>query len=216
MFHPLFRRYHPFFALCFRALVRVFAPRYRVSGRSHLPLRGPLILASNHISDSDPPVLGAAVRFPIAWMAKRELWQMRALAPVLEFVGSFPVDPATPDRAALKLAAQVLQNGDALVVFPEGHISPDGELGVIMPGAMLLALKSGATVVPVGMWGAQNIVPHGSLVPRPTLAPVRVHFGAPLRFDDLKDLPPREARVQATRRLENALREARSVAQGRR
>ncbi|MBW3635164.1 MAG: 1-acyl-sn-glycerol-3-phosphate acyltransferase, partial [Armatimonadetes bacterium] len=178
--------------------------------------RGPLILASNHISDSDPPVLGAAVRFPIAWMAKRELWQIRPLVPVLDFVGSFPVDPASPDRAALKMAAQVLQNGDALVVFPEGCISPDGELGAIMPGAMLIALKSGAPVVPVGMWGAQKIVPHGSLVPRPTLAPVRVHFGAPLRFDDLQDLPPREARVLATRRLENALREARSIAQGNR
>lgn len=216
MFHPLFRRYHPLFALFFRALVRVFAPRYRVTGRRHLPTRGPLILASNHISDSDPPVLGAAVRFPIAWMAKRELWQIRPLVPVLDFVGSFPVDPASPDRAALKMAAQVLRNGDALVVFPEGRISPDGELGAIMPGAMLIALKSGAPVVPVGMWGAHRIVPHGSLVPRPTLAPVRVHFGAPLRFDDLEDLPPREARVVATRRLETALREARSIAQGNR
>ena len=214
MFHPLFRRYHPFFGLCFRALVRVMAPRYRVSGRHHLPRRGPLILASNHISDADPPVLGAAVRFPIAWMAKRELWQIRWLAPVLDFVGSFPVDPATPDRAALKMAARVLEGGDALVVFPEGQISPDGELGPILPGAVLLALKSGATVVPVGMWGAQNIVPHGTTSPRPTLGPVRVHFGAPLRFDDLKELPPREARVQATRRLEDAIREARNVARG--
>ena len=195
-----------------RALVRVMAPRFRVSGRAHIPRRGPVIFASNHVSDADPPFLGSAVRFPIAWMAKRELWEMGVLGPILDFFGCFPIDPASADRAALKKGFETLENGDGLVIFPEGKLSLDGELGPILPGALLIALKAGATVVPVGIWGSQWVVPHGSTRPRPTLGRVRVHFGTPLCFDDLKELPSRRARELALQRLEAALRAARDVA----
>lgn len=208
MVRPFFRRYHALLALFMRALMRVMAPRYRVSGRANIPARGPVIFASNHMSDFDPPVLGAAVRFPIVWMAKRELWEISWLAPILDFFCCFPVDPASPDRAAIKQALGVLKGGDGLVVFPEGRISPDGEMGAILPGALLIALKSGATVVPVGLWGSQFIVPHGQVAPRPTLQKVRVHFGAPLHFDDLKTLGSREAREVGGARLEAAIRAA--------
>ena len=195
-----------------RALVRFMAPRYRVTGRRNIPRRGPVIFASNHMSDFDPPVLGAAIRFPIVWMAKRELWEIAWLAPMLDFFCCFPVDPASPDRAAIKQGLGVLKGVDGLVVFPEGKISPTGELGPILPGALLLALKSGATVVPVGLWGSQFIVPHGQIVPRPTLQRVRVHFGAPLRFEDVAGESARRAREIAAQRLETALREAREQA----
>lgn len=214
MIRPFFRRYHAFIALFMRALMRIMAPRYHISGRHHVPHRGPVIFASNHMSDFDPPVLGAAVRFPVVWMAKRELWEISWLAPILDFFCCFAVDPASPDRAAIKQGLGVLKNGDGLVVFPEGRISPDGKMGAILPGALLLALKSGATVVPVGLWGSQFIVPHGQVAPRPTLQRVRVHFGAPLNFSDLSALPSREAREIAARRLEEALRAAIHIAQG--
>jgi 1-acyl-sn-glycerol-3-phosphate acyltransferase len=212
MISPFFRRNHKWIALWMRGLVRVMAPRHHVTGRQHIPRRGPVIFASNHVSDSDPPVLGCAIRFPIAWMAKRELWSMGLLAPILDFFGCFPIDPASADRAALKKGFETLENGDGLVIFPEGKLSLDGELGPILPGALLLALKAGVTVVPVGIWGSQWIVPHGSTVPRPTLGPVRVHFGTPLCFDDLKTLPSRRARELALERLETALKAAREVA----
>ncbi len=212
MIRPFFRRNHALLALLMGALMRIMAPRYRVSGRHHIPHRGPVIFASNHMSDFDPPVLGAAIRFPIVWMAKRELWEISWLAPILEFFCCFAVDPASPDRAAIKQALEVLRNGDGLVVFPEGRISPDGEMGEILPGALLIALKSGATVIPVGLWGSQFIVPHGEIQPRPTLQKVRVHFGAPLRFDDLKAHSSRQAREIGGARLERALREAIAVA----
>jgi len=212
MIRPFFRRNHKLLALLMRALMRMMAPRYQISGRHHLPRRGPVIFASNHMSDFDPPVLGAAIRFPIVWMAKRELWQIGWLAPILDFFCCFPVDPASPDRAAIKQGLDVLKNRDGLVVFPEGRISPDGEMGAILPGALLLALKSGATVVPVGLWGSQFIVPHGQIAPRPTLQKVRVHFGAPLHFDDLKAISSREAREIGAARLETAIRAAISEA----
>jgi 1-acyl-sn-glycerol-3-phosphate acyltransferase len=77
---------------------------------------------------------------------------------------------------------------------------------------MLIALKSGAPLIPVGIWGTQFVIPHGSTRPRPTLRPVRVHFGPPLRFDDLKEMPPRQARELARKRLEEAMLAAIEVA----
>ena len=212
MFPPVFRRYHPIFALFFRALVRSVAPRVRVSGRRNIPHRGPVIFAPNHLSDVDPPFIGAAIRRPVAWMAKRELWEIGWLGPILDFVGSFPVDPASPDRAALRQGLDVLKRGDALVVFPEGKIAPDAQLGPLLPGALLIAFKSGAPVVPLGMWGVENVMPYGETRPRVTFSPVHLHFGAPLKFDDLKDENPRRAREIAAERLETALREAIEVA----
>ncbi len=213
MIRPFFLRNHALFALLMRALMRFMAPRYRVSGRHNIPRRGPVIFAANHLSDFDPPVIGAAIRFPIAWMAKRELWEISWLAPILDFFCCFAVDPASPDRAAIKQALEVLKNGDGLVVFPEGRISPSGELGPILPGALLIAMKSGAPVVPVGLAGSQNIVPHGQVLPRPTLQKVSVHFGPPLRFDDLQELGSRQGREIGGARLETAIRDAAARAQ---
>ena len=93
-----------------------------------------MILACNHISDADPLLIGAAALRPTGYMAKRELWQIGWLAPILDLVGSFPVDPASPDRAALRRAEGILELGEALVVFPEGRIAPDGKLAPFAAG----------------------------------------------------------------------------------
>lgn len=212
MISPFFRRFFPLIALFMRALVRLLAPRYSVSGRHNIPYGGPIIFAANHVSDVDPPVLGAAIRFPVVWMAKRELWEIAWLGKALDFFASFPVDPASSDRSALKVGLTTLENGDALVIFPEGRISKTGEMGPILPGVLLLALKSGVPIVPVGIWGAQKIIPHGETRPRPTLSKVHVHFGPPLHFDDLKDESSRQARFLATQRLQAAMHQAREIA----
>ena len=188
--------------------MRSMAPRFRVTGRNHVPRTGAVILASNHISDADPLLIGAATLRPTGYMAKRDLWQIGWLATILDFVGSFPVDPGAPDRAALRKAAGILARGEALVLFPEGRIAPDGKLAALLPGVLQLALKSGASIVPVGLAGASQIVPYGQLVPRPTLGRVSVHYGAPISLDDLQDLPKREAREIATQRLEQGIRAA--------
>ena len=212
-FSPFYRRWFPAVQLFARFLMRLLAPRFRVTGRKHLPRTGAVILACNHISDADPLLVGAASLRPTGYMAKRELWQIGWLAPILDLVGSFAVDPGSPDRAALKKAAGILARGEALVIFPEGRISPDGQLAPLLPGALQLALKSGAPVVPVGLAGANLVVPYGTVAPRPTLRRVSVHFGAPIGFDDLKEEQGRVARERARERLEEALRAAIARAQ---
>jgi 1-acyl-sn-glycerol-3-phosphate acyltransferase len=77
----------------------------------------------------------------------------------------------------------------------------------------LLALRTGVPVIPVGLHGTNGVIPFGTQTPRPTLSPVRVHFGVPIRFTDIKSLPRREQRAAATRRLEEAMQAARAVAQ---
>ena len=212
-FPPRFRRHFGLIHLGFRFVVRLLAPRFRVSGRKNLPYRGGVILAPSHRSDFDPPVLGAASLRRVAWLAKRELWQYGWLARVLDFVGSFPVDPASPDRAALKRAREVLDQGEALVVFPEGKISPSGELLPLLPGVILMAMQARVPVVPVGLIGSNGIIPYGSTIPRPTLKRVRVHFGPPISFEDLREMPSRQARVLAMQRLEEGIRAALEIAE---
>ena len=209
---PTFRLLYPFLHLLARGLTRLLAPRFRVSGRHNLPYRGPFLLTPNHISDADPPLVGIAMRRHPWFMAKAELWDIGWLGPVISWLQSFPVDPKTPDRAALKRAAQLLEAGEVVVVFPEGRVAPTGKMGEFMPGAALLALKSGVPVVPVGIWGAQHLIPYGEIRFHFTLQPVRLHFGKPLDFSDLAAQSGRGARVAATQRLETAIREAVEVA----
>lgn len=201
-------RFHAYVKLASHCLV----PRWSASGRHHIPVRGPVIFAPNHISDVDAPLVGLCVRQPLWYMAKRELWQQRALVPLMNFFQAFPVDPASPDRTALRRSEELLSQGAYLVVFPEGQLSQSRELGPLLPGAMRLALRSGAPVIPVGIAGAEHVMPYGTMVPRFTWERVHVHFGPPVYFDDLRKMPPREAREQATQRLSAAMQRALEVA----
>jgi 1-acyl-sn-glycerol-3-phosphate acyltransferase len=192
--------------------LRAFAPRWRVTGRKNIPARGAAILAPNHIADCDPPFVALSVYRPLWFMAKRELFEIPVLGKFIEFAQSFPVDRDAPDRAALKRAEELLRAGQIVVVFPEGRLSQSGELQPLLPGALMLALRAKVPVIPVGIAGTNQVLPYSQTVPRPTLKSVRVHFSAPLCFDDLLELPSREQRRIGAERLEAALREAIVVA----
>jgi 1-acyl-sn-glycerol-3-phosphate acyltransferase len=207
-----YRAVYPWARVLLRVVMRILAPRLRITGRHHVPRRGPFILAPNHISDADPPfVLNGSPR-PLWFMAKRELFEMGALGPAIRFCQAFPVEPGEADRAALRFTEELLRSGQAVVVFPEGRIAPDGVLQDISAGVVLLALRAGVPIVPVGLWGTQHVVPYGTTIPRPTFARVRVHYGKPVPFDDIRDLPRRQQRETAATRLEKALRAAREIA----
>ncbi|HEY5194712.1 MAG TPA: lysophospholipid acyltransferase family protein, partial [Solirubrobacteraceae bacterium] len=138
----------PFFLLYFR-LARL--------GREHIPSSGPVLLAANHRSFLDPFVIGALTRRPVYYMAKRELFESRWQAWLLNGLGAFPVDRGSGDEDAMSTARTILQRGDCVVIFPEGTRVRPGPLGRPHRGVGRLALQTGARVVPVAVMGTEDV-----------------------------------------------------------
>jgi 1-acyl-sn-glycerol-3-phosphate acyltransferase len=207
-----FHIFGPIVHLIVRFVVRCCAPNLRVTGRKNVPLRGAILICPNHTSDGDPPLISASLFRPMWWMGKRELFSIPVVSQLISFWQTFPVDPGSPDRAALRRCEELLKRGHGLVIFPEGKVSATGEMGEVLPGAVMIALRTKTPIVPAGVVGIDQILPYGQVVPKPSLAPVRVHFAEPITFDDLAHLPGREQREKAAERLENAIRAAIEVA----
>lgn len=188
----------------FRILFRLYN-RWEVSGRELVPESGSVLLIANHTSYADPPIVGTACRRPVHFMAKAELFFF-PLGAIISRTHAFPVRKGGVDRAALRRAMQLLKEGRVLLMFPEGTRSPDGRLMELETGAAFVALSSGAQVVPVGVDGADRLLPRRWPIPRP--AKLRVRFGPPVNLDDLRgSRPTREALEEATRRMAAAMRE---------
>ena len=147
-------------------------------GREHLPKSGPLLLASNHRSFLDPFVIGTLVRRPVYYMAKRELFEKRWQAWILNGLGAFPVDRGAGDGAALETARAILARGDVVVVFPEGTRVRRGPLSTPRRGVGRLALEAGVPVAPVAVIGSENVRKGWRIRPRK----VRLRVGRPVSF----------------------------------
>jgi glycerol-3-phosphate dehydrogenase (NAD(P)+) len=167
----------PFFLVYFR-MQRV--------GREHLPRSGPLLLASNHRSFLDPFVVGTLVRRPVYYMAKRELFEKRWQAWVLNALGAFPVDRGAGDGDAMATAREILARGDCVVVFPEGTRVRPGPLGDPRRGIGRLALETGAPVAPVAVIGSDAVRRGWRIRSRK----VRLRVGRPLRYPVVESCSP--------------------------
>jgi glycerol-3-phosphate dehydrogenase (NAD(P)+) len=178
--------------LLYRALRSILVPAFVIYcrmqrvGREHLPKSGPLLLASNHRSFMDPFVIGMLVRRPVYYMAKRELFEKRWQAWILNALGAFPVARGTGDAAAMDTARAILQRGDCVVVFPEGTRIRRGPLGEPKRGIGRLALETGAPVAPVAVFGTEHVRRGWRIRPRK----IRVRAGRPLLFVTTGDSSP--------------------------
>ncbi|HWG08699.1 MAG TPA: lysophospholipid acyltransferase family protein [Solirubrobacteraceae bacterium] len=161
-------------------LVPAFLVYFRMQriGREHLPKQGPLLLASNHRSFLDPFVIGMLLRRPVYYMAKRELFEKRWQAWILNALGAFPVDRGQGDSAAMDTARAILQRGDCVVLFPEGTRVRSGPLAKPRRGVGRLALETGVPVAPVAVIGTEDVRRGWRIRPRK----VRVRVGRPLNF----------------------------------
>ena len=144
-----------------RFLAKVFMPTFGtlvVEGRENLPKTGPLLIASNHQSYTDPAVLIYAIDRPMWWMAKRSLFKGPLVSWFLHQVHVFGVNREKQDLAALAHAQKLLDEGRALLMFPEGTRHP-GALGRGHDGMAYLALRTGVPIIPVAITGTESI-PH--------------------------------------------------------
>lgn len=160
-----------------RLILRLFCG-FRVDGREHEPAGGPVIVVSNHLSDLDPLVVGAALRRRVAFMAKHELFRVPGVRWWITACGAFPVRRGTPDRQALRTALGILQRGGVLVMFPEGTRGRDRTLREPEPGAAMLARRTGAALLPVAVLGTDLVLPRDAH--RPRLGRITVRIGPPL------------------------------------
>lgn len=162
------------------ALMRLLF-RVEVVHAERVPAAGPLLLVANHSSLLDPPLVGGVCPRRLAFLAKAELFRVPLVGRLLLALGARPVRREGADAAALRTALRVLEGDGALLIFPEGTRSErEGVLREAKAGAGMLAVMSGAAVVPVYVSGSGRAWPRGRRLPRP--ARVRVTFGAPLRF----------------------------------
>jgi 1-acyl-sn-glycerol-3-phosphate acyltransferase len=186
--------------------------RRRVIGAENIPSTGSLIVASNHISSFDPPVVGTGFWRPGVYMAKEELFRNRFIGWFIRSIRAFPVKRGAPDRASLKFALDALERGEALVIFPEGTRSENGELQPPEVGVGMIAYRSGAPVVPAWVHGTDRALPkHG----RPGFARFTVAFGKPLLFEAPQGARPGRAEYEAAaQQIMDAIAELRDLHSG--
>ena len=158
--------------------------RWRVYHPERLPLTGPVILASNHASFIDPPLVGAGVKREINYLARKSLFRLPVAGAVLRAVNAVPVDREGGGAAGLKAILDRLLAGGGIILFPEGTRTRDGKLQPARSGIGLTVIKSNAPVVPVRVFGTFEAYGRHLKFPRPR--PVSVKYGQPMLFEKLR------------------------------
>lgn len=178
---------------------------FRLSGRGaeHIPRTGPLLIVANHSSLLDPPLVGGVAPRPVHYLAKAELFAIPLFGALIRRLNARPVRREGADGGALRTALKILEEGHALLVFPEGTRGEEGVLRTPKAGAGMLAVLSGAPVVPVYVSGSGRAWPKGRRLPR--RARVTVRFGAPLRFERMGGGSRKEQYEAASRQMMAAI-----------
>jgi 1-acyl-sn-glycerol-3-phosphate acyltransferase len=178
--------------------------RVRVEGAiDEIPSNGPVILAANHISNGDAVILGAwltkRLGRRIHWLGKREMFDWPIVGWMARNGGVHPVDRDGADVDAFRTAERVLNEGQVLMIFPEGTRSPTGELQKPKDGLAMLALRTGAPIVPIGIADTDRVWPKGRLLPRPG-GHATMRVGRPFRLSDelASGLDRKSAKTAAT------------------
>lgn len=183
-----------------------------VRGRAHVPRRGPFILASNHVSFLDPPLLGAACPRRLSFMARATLFTHGLLGAFMRGVHVIPLERGEGDLGAIREAVHRLHRGDAVAIFPEGGRQMSGRLGAAQRGVGLLADAAQVPIIPVVVTGTfEAWPPHAQRLRR---AKIRVAFGPSIPYTNR----PASARRAYHEALAVAVTEAwrRLVAEGQR
>ncbi len=166
-----------------KAIAKTFF-NYRVIGAENMIEEGPCIIAANHCSYLDPPLVGVACQRAVHYLARKSLLDVPVLGSILPQLNVIPVDQKNADRSALMGAIRVVRNGGAVLIFPEGTRSPDGHLQQAQPGIGLIVAKTGAPVVPISISGSFTALGRQSV--RPKLVPITLKIGKRLELKDYR------------------------------
>ena len=162
--------------------------RLEVTGRECVPPYGPLIVAVNHLSYNDPPALVPSLPRPLDFMGKKELFENPISRFFMREFRVHPLDRSATGVDAVRTAMGLLAQDRAVVLFPEGRISPESALRRAKPGVAFLAIKTQAPILPVGIWGTEKFPPKRMPFP---LCRFHVNIGAPFTPPTLEGPVPR-------------------------
>ena len=178
--------------------------RLSVLGFGNVPTDKAMIVASNHASFADPPLVGAVFPVRLRYLAKDSLFRVPVLGSLIKALGAVPVTREDSQRAGavMKLLLKRLEAGDSILLFPEGSRSPDGRIRPLESGVAFLSVKTGVPVVPVYIGGSFEAWPRGRVFPRPSRLTVRI--AAPI-FPDEGIKGERERRGALMNALEREL-----------
>ena len=184
----------PVFRLLFRG---------STAGNNRVPRQGPLVVVANHGSHLDPPLLGHALGRPVAFMAKAELFRVPLLGGVIRACGAYPVRRGASDREAIRTATARLEEGWATGVFLDGTRQSDGRINSPLPGAALLAARTGAPLLPVAICNSHRAL--GSGLSWPRLVPIQLRIGDPIPAPASRRRPDLDATTALLQERINAL-----------
>lgn len=161
-------------AACINAAARLWG--VRVAGLENLPKEGPAILAINHASNVDPPLIGAQIvrHRRLRAIGKKELFKVPLLGGYIRALGAIPLDRDRPDLSAMRAALEVLKNGDLFLMAPEGTRGTSKRARTPKPGVGFIAHHSGAPVIPIRLAGTDTFYIPGRMW---------IRVGKPMRFD---------------------------------
>lgn len=185
--------------------------RNTIEGIHHVPKEGPFIVASNHLSYFDPPLVGSSLPRELYYFARKTLFKPGWRSHVLEQVHTIPVDRDGDgsDISAFKRVFQVLKGGDALLIFPEGTRSRDGQPGKPQRGVGLIACRAGVPVLPVRIFGTYTVYGRDRKLPD-WQGRFAVVFGPPLVPESFDPGAQHEDRYpEAARRIMRAITDLR-------
>lgn len=177
--------------------------RHTIYGIENLP-KGPAIIAPNHLSLYDPPIVAASIPEELHFMAKEELFEFRFLKTLIRYLNAHPVSGTEKDLKTMKLICQLLQSGEKVVIFPEGARSDDGSLQDLKTGVSMLAIRNNVPVVPVYIKGSFEIWPIHQKFPK-FRGKTTCTIGKPIYPETFSGLGKREAQEALTNAIHESL-----------
>ena len=187
------------FARIILRMTGAFAYHIRCTGRGNFPSEGGVLLVCNHQSHLDVPLVGPAAPRRMNFLARDTLFRFAPFGWLIRSLNAIPIDRAGGGFSGIKETLRRLKRGKAVLVFPEGTRTGNGEVGRFHPGFAALALRSGAAIVPAAIEGAFDAWPRGQKLP--ALGNVHVHYGAAILPAEIKRYQQRELVEEVERRV---------------